>query len=206
MWPGSHVKRPVWRVSHSRIHTMATTIRPATAADIPQILGFIRALAAYEREPDAVMATEEDLLRDGFGPNPFYSCLIAEHDGRQAGFALYFFNYSTWLGRPGLYLEDLFVEPEFRGLGIGKALLERVAAIAVEKGCPRLQWEVLDWNTPAIEFYRAMGAEFMDEWRNVRVTGEALEATGGRGSPSACSEQACDFESSRRPAQTDDSQ
>jgi GNAT superfamily N-acetyltransferase len=158
---------------------MATTIRPATRADIPQILAFIRALAAYEREPDAVKATEAGLERDGFGPNPFYSCLIAEHDGRAAGFALYFFNYSTWLGRPGLYLEDLFVEPEFRGLGIGKALLERVAAVAVDKGCPRLQWEVLDWNTPAIEFYRAMGAEFLDEWRNVRLDGEALRRLAG---------------------------
>jgi GNAT superfamily N-acetyltransferase len=153
---------------------MATTIRPATSADIPQILAFIRALATYEREPNAVTATEADLLRDGFGPNPFYFCLIAESNGLPAGFALYFFNYSTWLGRPGLYLEDLFVLPEFRGLGIGKALLRRIAAIAVEKGCLRLQWEVLDWNTPAIEFYEAMGAEFLDTWRNVRVTGEAL--------------------------------
>jgi GNAT superfamily N-acetyltransferase len=153
---------------------MATTIRKATAADVPRILTFIRALAAYEREPDAVTATEADLLRDGFGPNPFYFCLIAEHDGLPAGFAFYFFNYSTWTGRPGLYLEDLFVDPEFRGLGIGKALLQRVAVIAVDTRCPRLQWEVLDWNTPAIEFYRAMGAEFLDEWRNVRVTGEAL--------------------------------
>jgi GNAT superfamily N-acetyltransferase len=153
---------------------MATTIRKATSADVSVILDFIRALAIYEREPDAVSATEEGLLRDGFGPNPFYFCLIAEQDGAPAGFALYFFNYSTWMGRPGLYLEDLFVHPEFRGLGIGKALLREVAAIAVENNCPRLQWEVLDWNTPAIDFYRAMGAEFLDEWRNVRVTGEAL--------------------------------
>ncbi|HMD76582.1 MAG TPA: GNAT family N-acetyltransferase [Terracidiphilus sp.] len=153
---------------------MATTIRIATPADIPQILSFIRALAAYERAPDAVTATEAGLMRDGFGPNPFYSCLMAEHDGQPAGFALYFFNYSTWMGRPGLYLEDIYVQPEFRGLGIGKTLLQRVAAIAVEKNCPRLQWEVLDWNTPAIEFYRIMGAEFLDEWRNVRVSGEAL--------------------------------
>jgi GNAT superfamily N-acetyltransferase len=153
---------------------MPTTIREAAPADVPQILAFIRGLAAYEREPDAVQATEADLMRDGFGPNPFYYCLIAEQDGRAAGFAFYFFNYSTWVGRPGLYLEDLFVEPEFRGLGIGKALLERVAAIAVEKNCPRLQWEVLDWNTPAIDFYRAMGAEFLDEWRNVRLSGDAL--------------------------------
>jgi GNAT superfamily N-acetyltransferase len=154
---------------------MSTTIRPATPADVPQILAFIRALATYEREPDAVTATEADLLRDGFGPNPFYFCLIAENDGAPAGFAFYFFNYSTWMGRPGLYLEDIFVLPEFRGLGIGKALLQKVAAVAVKNACPRLQWEVLDWNKPAIEFYRAMGAEFLDEWRNVRVTGEALQ-------------------------------
>ena len=158
---------------------MTISIRPAVKADVPQILTFIRALAEYEREPDAVMATEADLERDGFGPNPFYSCLIADVDGKPAGFAFYFFNYSTWLGRPGLYLEDLFVNVESRGLGVGKALLERVAAIAVEKGCPRLQWEVLDWNTPAVEFYRAMGAEFLDEWRNVRVTGEALRRLAG---------------------------
>jgi GNAT superfamily N-acetyltransferase len=158
---------------------MATTIRTATPADVPQILAFIRALAAYERESDAVTATEDDLLRDGFGPNPFYSCLIAENSGQPAGFALYFFNYSTWKGRPGLYLEDLFVPPQFRGLGIGKALLQRVAAIAVENNCPRLQWEVLDWNTPAVDFYRAMGAEFLDEWRNVRVTGPALARLAG---------------------------
>ena len=158
---------------------MATTIRPATAEDVPQILEFIRGLAKYEREPDAVTATEADLLRDGFGPNPYYWCLMAEHDGKPAGFAFYFFSYSTWLGRPGLYLEDLFVYPEFRGLGIGKALLKRVAAVAVEKDCPRLGWEVLDWNTPAIDFYRAMGAEFLDTWRNVRVTGKALKRLAG---------------------------
>ena len=158
---------------------MATTIRTATPTDVPQILAFIRALAAYEREPDAVMATEEGLLRDGFGPQPFYFCLLAEQDGQPAGFALYFFNYSTWLGRPGVYLEDIFVLPEFRGLGIGKELLRRVAAIAVEKGCQRMQWEVLDWNTPAVEFYRAMGAEFLDEWRNVRINGEALRQLAG---------------------------
>jgi GNAT superfamily N-acetyltransferase len=158
---------------------MATTIRTATPADVPQILAFIRALAAYEREPDAVTATEDDLLRHGFGANPFYFCLIAEQSGQPAGFALYFFNYSTWKGRPGLYLEDIFVQPEFRGIGIGKALLQRVAAVAVEMDCPRLQWEVLDWNTPAIDFYRAMGAEFLDEWRNVRVSGQALDRLAG---------------------------
>jgi len=153
---------------------MAVTIRAANTADVPQILAFITALAVFEREPDAVVATEEGLLRDGFGPNPYFYCLIAENDGIPAGFALYFFNYSTWMGRPGLYLEDLFVLPEFRGLGIGKALLKHVAKIAVSKNCRRLQWEVLDWNTPAIDFYRAMGAEFLDEWRNVRISGDAL--------------------------------
>ena len=154
---------------------MATTIRPATRTDVGVILAFIRALAVYERAPDAVKATEDDLLRDGFGDSPYFFCLIAEEDGVPAGFAFYFFDYSTWLGRPGIYLEDIFVHPEFRGFGIGKALLQKVAAIAVEKGCLRLKWQVLDWNTPAIDFYRAMGAEFMDTWRNVRVSGEALE-------------------------------
>lgn len=161
---------------------MATTIRNATPDDVEEILKFIRALAIYEREPDAVVATKEDLLRYGFEDHPYFRCLIAEEEGAPAGFALYFFEYSTWLGKPGLYLEDLFVHPEFRGRGIGKALLEQVAAIAVEKGCPRLKWEVLDWNTPAIEFYSAMGAEFLDEWRNVRVSGVALlRLAGGSG-------------------------
>ena len=155
---------------------MRTVIRKATAADAAQILEFIRALAAFERAPDAVTATEEGLIRDGFGPNPFYRCLIADYDGQPAGFAFYFFNYSTWVGRPGIYVEDLFVLPQFRRLGIGRELLKQVAAIAVEAGCQRMQWEVLDWNTPAIDFYRAIGAEFLDEWRNVRLSGEALNA------------------------------
>jgi GNAT superfamily N-acetyltransferase len=158
---------------------MGTTIRTATVADVPQILAFIRALAAYERAPDAVTATVEGLRRDGFGPNPFYFCQIAERHDQPVGFALYFFNYSTWKGQPGVYLEDLFVQPEYRGEGIGKALLKAVAAFAVERGCRRLQWEVLDWNTPAIDFYNAMGAEFLDEWRNVRISGEPLHRLAG---------------------------
>jgi GNAT superfamily N-acetyltransferase len=158
---------------------MRTVIREATAADVAQILEFIRALAAFERAPDAVTATEEGLIRDGFGPNPYYRCLIADYDGQPAGFAFYFFNYSTWVGRPGIYLEDLFVLPEFRRLGIGRELLRQIAAIAVETGCQRLQWQVLDWNTPAIDFYRAIGGEFMDEWRTVRLNGEALERLAG---------------------------
>jgi GNAT superfamily N-acetyltransferase len=158
---------------------MPVTIRPATPADIPEILAFIRALAAYERAPDAVTATEADLLRDGFGPNPYFFCLIAELDGCPAGFAFYFFDYSTWLARPGIYLEDIFVHPEFRGQGIGKALMRRVAAIAVEKGCARLKWQVLDWNTPAIDFYHSMAAEFPNEWLNACVKGEALQRLAG---------------------------
>jgi GNAT superfamily N-acetyltransferase len=154
---------------------MAIMIRPATKEDVGQILVFIQALAVYEREPNAVKATESELLEHGFGENPYYFCLIAELDGIAAGFALYFYDYSTWLGRPGLYLEDLFVMIEHRGAGVGKALLRRLAAIALEKGCARMKWEVLDWNTPAIDFYRAMGAELLTEWLNVRLSGDALQ-------------------------------
>ena len=164
---------------------MAIAIRPAAAADVAEILRFIKALALYERGLDQVTATEEGLLRDGFGPHPFYECLIAELDGRPAGFALYFYNYSSWRGQPGIFLEDLFVEPEHRGLGIGKALLERVAAAAIEKGCGRLQWQVLDWNTPAIDFYVAMGGEFMDEWRTVRLDDAALQRLAAGTGPGA---------------------
>jgi GNAT superfamily N-acetyltransferase len=151
------------------------SIRPATPADIPLILELIRALAAYEREPDAVKTTAADLLRDGFGEHPRFECLIAENDhGEAAGFALYFYNYSTWRGRSGIHLEDLFVLPRFRGHGIGKALLGRVAARAVEQGCVRLQWDVLEWNQTAIDFYQGMGATFLDEWRIMRVNDEAI--------------------------------
>lgn len=149
-------------------------IRPATPADVSQILAFIRELATYEREPDAVYATEADLLRDGFGPTPRFHCLIADWDGIPAGFALYFYNYSTWRGHTGIHVEDLFVRPEHRGKGIGKALLTRVAARAVEEGCHRLQWDVLEWNTPAIGFYEQMGAQMLMEWRTMRVNHEAL--------------------------------
>ncbi|HEY0794933.1 MAG TPA: GNAT family N-acetyltransferase [Acidisarcina sp.] len=151
-----------------------TNIRPAQRADIPLILELIRELALYEREPAAVVATEADLMRDGFGPTPRFECLIAEYDGHPAGFALYFLNYSTWRGRAGIHLEDLFVRPAFRGHGIGLALLSRLAAITVERQFGRLQWEVLDWNHPAIDFYRRLGAEFLDEWRIMRVTDAAL--------------------------------
>jgi GNAT superfamily N-acetyltransferase len=165
----------LWLGSHSKMGSMGITIRDATSKDAGQILAFIRALAAYEREPDAVKATQADLLEHGFGENPYYSCLIAETDGVPAGFALFFYDYSTWLGKPGLYLEDLFVSPQHRGAGIGKALLQRLARIALERGCARMKWEVLDWNTPAIDFYDAMGAEIQKEWLNVRLSGDALQ-------------------------------
>jgi len=151
------------------------TLRPATPSDVPSILAFIHELAAYEREPDAVLATEADLLRDGFTEPRRFHCLMAEWGGKSAGFALYFYSYSTWQGRAGIYLEDLFVRPEFRGKGIGKALLTKVAAVAVDEGCARFEWSVLDWNKPSIAFYHQMGAVMKSEWLGMRVTGEALE-------------------------------
>jgi len=150
------------------------TIRPATPADVPLILEFIRGLAEYEREPQAAVATAADLFRDGFGPEPKFRVDIAEWSGEPAGFAFYFWNYSTWQGRPGLYLEDLFVRPQFRGKGIGKALLVHLARVALKNNCGRLVWQVLDWNTPAVEFYESLGAETMKEWLTMRVAGEAL--------------------------------
>jgi len=150
-------------------------IRKATPDDIPLILEFIRELAEYERAPAEAVATPDDLRRDGFSGEPRFFVEIAEWDGEPAGFALWFFNYSTWQGKPGLYLEDLFVRPRFRKKGIGKALLVHLARVAVEKGCGRYQWQVLDWNTPAVEFYESLGARVMKEWLTMRVTGEALE-------------------------------
>jgi GNAT superfamily N-acetyltransferase len=151
-------------------------IRPATPDDIPEILAFIRELADYEREPASALATHADLLRDGFCEPKRFHCLIAEFEGAPAGFALYFYNYSTWRGHAGIYLEDLFVRPVFRGKGIGKALLARVAGIAVAEGCPRLEWAVLDWNTPAIDFYNSFGATPQSEWTTMRLEGDALPA------------------------------
>ena len=151
------------------------SIRPATPKDTSLIVQFVRDLAEYERDPKAAIATEADFLRDGFGAVPKFKVVFAEWDGKPAGFALFFYNYSTWQGRPGLYLEDLFVKPEFRGKGIGKALLLHLAKIAVENNCGRYQWQVLDWNEPAISFYKSSGAEIMKEWLTMRVGGEALE-------------------------------
>ena len=153
-------------------------IRPATPADVPHILAFIRELAEYERQPHAVEATEADLLRDGFGPQKVFSCLIAEWIENEvpqpAGMALYIPFYSTWRGNAGIHLEDLFVRPQFRRKGIASALFARLAAIALERG-DRLQWHVLDWNQLAIDFYKTIGAHMLDEWRIMRVDGEALE-------------------------------
>lgn len=156
------------------------SLRPAEQNDVPLILSLIRALADYEREPDAARLTERELLRDGFGPDAWFDCIIAEADGEPAGFALYFPVYSTWEGR-SLHLEDIFVKPEFRGRGIGKKLLTSVAAIAAERGCARLQWDVLDWNQPAIEFYQSLGAVMIPEWRKMRVTGDSIQALADSG-------------------------
>ncbi len=150
------------------------TLRPAVPADTPQILQYIRDLAAYEREPEAAVATEADLLHYAFSEHPLVHVTMAEWDGQHAGFALWFLNFSTWEGKPGIYLEDLFVPPAFRGKGIGKALLQYLATRAVREGWTRFVWQVLDWNTPAIEFYEAHGAKVMRPWLTCRVEGDAL--------------------------------
>jgi GNAT superfamily N-acetyltransferase len=151
------------------------TLRLATRDDVPLILDFIRALAEYEREPDAVLATEAMLETELFGERRGAEVVIAEAGGQPAGFALFFHNFSTWLGRRGLYLEDLFVRPEFRGRGVGLVLMTYLAKLAVERGCGRFEWSVLDWNTPAIDFYRSLGAVGLEEWTVQRLTGEALK-------------------------------
>ncbi|MBA4228443.1 MAG: N-acetyltransferase [Hyphomonas sp.] len=151
-------------------------IRFAQAADTPVILGFIRALAVYEKLEADCVATEESLRASLFGPRPYAEVLLIEEGGKAHGFALFFHNYSTFLARPGIYLEDLFVDPAARGKGYGKALLAKLAEIAVERGCGRLEWSVLDWNRPAIDFYLSLGARPMDEWTVYRVDGAALGA------------------------------
>jgi GNAT superfamily N-acetyltransferase len=157
---------------------MSLLIREATPADVPEILALIRDLAIYEREPNAVVATEADLLRDGFGETRVFSCLIAEWEGQPAAFALYFPFYSTWRGNAGVHLEDLFVREEFRRKGIAKALFARLAQIALARG-DRFQWHVLDWNQLAIDFYESMGAHMLNEWRIMRIDGEALKTLAG---------------------------
>ncbi|HML99498.1 MAG TPA: GNAT family N-acetyltransferase [Tepidiformaceae bacterium] len=155
-------------------------LRAATEADLDTIIELIRALAEYEREPDAVRLDRADLGRHLFGPRPYAEVILAETEaGASAGFALFFHNFSTWEGRPGIYLEDLFVRPQYRGEGYGKALLAALARLARERGCARLEWAVLDWNAPAIRFYRALGAVPLDEWTTYRLTGEALARLAG---------------------------
>ena len=154
--------------------TENVAIRPATAADVPIILELIRALATYERAPNDVTATEDGLSKVLFGEKPAAEVLLAFKNETAVGFAVFFHNFSTWLGRPGLYLEDLFVRPEDRGKGYGRALLIHLAKIARDRGCGRMEWAVLDWNEPAIQFYRKLGAKSMDEWTVFRLERDGI--------------------------------
>jgi GNAT superfamily N-acetyltransferase len=149
-------------------------IRPAAEADVPDLIRLIKELAEYEREPDAVKITEDRLAALLFGPDPRVFALVAEHEQRVAGMAIYFLNFSTWEGKFGIYLEDLYVSPETRGTGLGKALLQSLAAIAVARDYARFEWAVLDWNQPALDFYQGLGAVPMDEWTVHRLSGDAL--------------------------------
>ena len=155
------------------------SVREASEGDVPLILSLIRELAEYEKLSHEVVATEEDLRVSLFGERPFAEVLIAEHDGAPAGFALFFHNFSTFLARPGIYLEDLYVKPEFRGAGTGKRLLVQLARLAKERGCGRLEWWVLDWNAPSIGFYERLGAVAMDDWTVYRLAGRALDELAG---------------------------
>ncbi len=163
---------------------MDVEIRPATEADVPLILSFIRELAEYERLSHEVVATEEALRDSLFGERRFAEVVLGYLADDPAGFALFFHSFSTFLGKPGIYLEDLYVRPEHRGAGIGRSLLVHLASLARERGCGRLEWSVLDWNEPSIEFYKALGAVPMDEWTIFRVTGDALTRL-GTGGPEA---------------------
>lgn len=158
-----------------------TVVRPATPDDVATILRFVHELAAFERESDKVVATAPLLHEALFGPRPVAEAVIAEIDGAAVGMALFFHNFSTWTGRRGLYLEDLYVTPAARRSGVGRALLRYLAALAVERGCGRFEWSVLDWNEQAIEFYWQLGAEAMDGWTVYRVTGDALERLAEQG-------------------------
>ncbi len=151
-------------------------IRPASAQDAALILRFITDLAIYEKAGDAVIATESDIKNTLFSEGSTTSAVICEIDHQAVGFAVYFFNYSTWLGKHGLYLEDLYVSPQYRGAGAGKALLKYLAQVALSNHCGRLEWSVLDWNEPAIGFYKSLGAQAQDEWVSYRLTGDALVA------------------------------
>ncbi len=151
-------------------------IRPATPADVPALVTLIQALAAYEQLSHEVTGTADDLAAALFGPRPYAEAALAWVDDQPVGMVLFFYNFSTFLMKPGLYLEDIFVQPDYRGRGIGKALLVYLGKLALARGCGRLDWSVLDWNTPAIEFYQRMGAEIKPEWQLCRVTGDALAA------------------------------
>ena len=153
---------------------MSLIIRPATVADLPDIFRFIHDLAEYEKAPNEVVLSITDLEQSLFGQAPAVFCLISEQAGEVSGFAVWHLNYSTWLGKHGVYLEDLYVDPKFRGAGHGKALLKKLAQICIEKGYSRLQWWVLDWNKSAIDFYKSIGAQPMDEWTVFRVSGSSL--------------------------------
>jgi GNAT superfamily N-acetyltransferase len=155
-------------------------IRKATAADAALIVEMIRELAEFEHELEQVDATPQDLLRDGFSTNRRFHAFVAEWDGQPAAYALYFFTYSTWAGRPSLFVEDLFVRAQFRGKGIGKALLQRMAVIAREQNCYGMRWEVLNWNAPAIDFYRSLGAKVQNEWLPVLFMVSAFEEFASR--------------------------
>ena len=162
---------------------MSLSIRAATPADISLIGRFIRDLAEYEKLAHEVVATEQKLTETLFSARPAAEVVIAEYQGQPAGFALFFHNYSTFLAKPGLYLEDLFVLPEYRGKGLGKLLLTYLAKLAVDRGCGRFEWSVLDWNQPAIDFYQAQGAVLMHDWRINRVTGDKLTALASQYQP-----------------------
>jgi GNAT superfamily N-acetyltransferase len=155
------------------------TIRPAAIGDVPLILTFIRGLAEYERLSHEVVATEETLRESLFGPRRTAEVILGYSGDEPVGFAVFFHNYSTFLGRPGIYLEDLFVKPEMRGRGFGKALLVHLARLAKERGCGRLEWSVLDWNEPSIQFYKGLGAVPLNDWTIFRVTGDALNRLAG---------------------------
>lgn len=159
---------------------MTISLRFATAADLPVIADLIRALADYEKLAAEVKFDPAVLGEKLFGPSPYAEVLIGEMDGTPQGFALFFHNFSTFEGKPGIYLEDLFVQPSARGGGLGKALLARLAALAIERDCARLEWSVLDWNSPAIGFYQKLGARLMDEWTVMRVDGSALAQLGAQ--------------------------
>lgn len=154
-------------------------IRPATVSDINEILALIYELALYEKAPEEAKASESQIMESFFIDNPKVFCEVVEEDGEIAGLAIWFLNYSTWQGKHGIYLEDLFIRPQFRGKGFGKALLKHLAHICVERGYGRFQWWVLDWNEPSIEFYKSLGAVAMDEWTVYRVTGDALSDLAG---------------------------